>query len=200
MGVQARLGSRSTTKDEESLPLTSTNAEGEGFKDHHPKREAVGRWLRIATCSTALIYLLASFTSSTGLSLDFPWPTKPDPTPAPLPSFVKEGIKQCEIINRPPPNHKHATGDRKYSDRFVEGTKPVWLRNATVWTGEKGGEEVLYGVDLLLDGGVVRKIGSGDEIRELVKDHKDVEEVQVAGAWLTPGMFLSPNLRTGLAF
>ena len=182
MGVQARSG-RSANKDEESLPLTSND---EGFKDHHPRREALGRWLRIATCSTALFYVLVSLAQTS--NLDFPWPGKPDPTPAPLPSFVKDGMKQCEIIKRPPPSHKHATGERKVSDRFVEGTKAVWLRNATVWTGEQGGEEVLYETDVLLDGGVVRKIGSSDEIRDLVKGKdKDVEEVHVNGAWLTPG-------------
>lgn len=186
MGVQAR-GSRPATKDEGSLPLTSTDGEGEGFKDHHPRREALGRWFRIVTCSTALLYILVSLSQSS--NVDFPWPTKPDPTPAPLPSFVKDGMKQCEIIKRPPPNHRRATSDRKVSDRFVEGTKAVWLRNATVWTGEQGGEEVLYETDVLLDGGVVRKIGSSDEIKELVKGKdKDVEEVHVNGAWLTPGM------------
>lgn len=187
MGVQARLGSRPTTKDEESLPLTADDNEREGFKDHYPRRDALGRYFRIATCGTALIYLLATFTPSQSSNLDFPWPGKPDP--APLPGFINEGIKQCGIISRPPPNHKHATEERKYSDRYVPGTKAVWLRNATVWTGEQGGEEVLYEKDVLLDGGVVRKIGSGDEIRELIKGRHDdeTEEVHVNGAWLTPG-------------
>jgi hypothetical protein len=139
----------------------------------------VGKWFRILLAGSALVYLLAN------TSIDFPWP-KPDPLP--VPSFVKEGIKQCEVIGRPPPHHKPATEKRKVNDRFVDGTKSVWLRNATVWTGEHGGEEVLYEQDVLLDGGVIRKIGSGDDIAVLVKGDKDVEEVHLDGAWLTPGM------------
>jgi hypothetical protein len=34
---------------------------------------------------------------------------------------------------------------RAESDRFVNGTKPVLLRNATIWTGEKNGTEVFRG-------------------------------------------------------
>lgn len=192
MGVQARLGSSKTSaKDEESLPLTHTTdndgEDGRSFKDHHPRQRAVARWLGYGLCGTAILYLLASLPSNNGSSLDFPWPRPPVPEPAPEPSFIKEGIRQCEIISRPPPNHKPASEKRRHSDRFVEGTKAVWLKNATIWTGEKGGEEVLYGKDVLLDGGVIRAIGSSDDIQELVKGDKDIEHVQLNGAWLTPG-------------
>jgi hypothetical protein len=42
-----------------------------------------------------------------------------------------------------------------------------------------------------MDGGVVRKIGKGEEISEMVKGG-DVEEVQLHGAWVTPGRSISP--------
>jgi hypothetical protein len=168
MGVQARLASKAP-KDEESLPLTSSpEDEIRHFKDHSPS--SIKQYAKIAGGSLALVYLFfcvfLSTPSASTSGLEFPWPK---PEPAPVPSFIKEGIKQCGIISRPPPSHKAATGDRKYSDRYVKGTKAVWLKNGTVWTGEKGGEEVLYGVDVLMDGGVVRKIGKGEEISEMVK-------------------------------
>jgi hypothetical protein len=189
MGVQARLASKlPQAKDEESLPLTSTD-DSRSFKDHSPR--SLVHYAKIAGGSLALVYLFFYVflsTDSTGArGLDFPWPA-PKPDPAPLPSFVNEGIKQCGIIGRGPPSHKPATGDRKKSDRFVHGTKAVWLKNGTVWTGEKGGEEVLYGVDVLMDGGVVRKVGKSEEVEVMMKEKKgDVEQVELNGAWVTPG-------------
>jgi hypothetical protein len=193
MGIQARLTTKpGQAKDEESLPLTSTQ-ESDKFKDHSPS--SIRLYTKIAGGSLALVYLFfCLYSSSSSTGLDFPWP-KPEPS-APPPSFVAEGIKQCEIISRPPPSHKQATAERKYSDRFVKGTKATWLKNGTVWTGEKGGEEVLYGVDVLLDGGVVRKIGKPEEIQEMMKskDKKDqYDEVELGGAWVTPGMSLNKS-------
>jgi len=206
MGIQARLTSKpGQAKDEESLPLTSTQ-ESDKFKDHSPS--SIRLYTKIAGGSLALVYLFfCLYSSSSSTGLDFPWP-KPEPS-APPPSFIAEGIKQCGIISRPPPSHKHATAERKYSDRFVKGTKATWLKNATVWTGEQGGEEVLYGVDVLLDGGVVRKIGKPEEIQEMMKskDKKDqYDEVELGGAWVTPGKSFSsgtihifPNFRPSLS-
>jgi hypothetical protein len=191
MGVQARLGSKlPQPKDEESLPLTLTPEDSRSFKDHAPR--TLAQYAKIAGGSIAIVYLFfcVFMTSShngsiTGRGLDFPWP-KPDP--APVPSFVNEGIKQCGLINRGPPSHNPATASRKKSDRFVKGTKGVWLKNGTVWTGEKGGEEVLYGVDVLLDGGVIRKVGKSEDVEEMVKGGKEnVHEVELNGAWVTPG-------------
>lgn len=177
MGVQARLGSKAAAKDEESLPLT---VDDDGDFKGHARRDRVRFWLRASTCAAILLYLVASTAT-----FDFPWPR---PDPAPLPGFIKDGLKQCETISRPPPSHRPATEKRTVSDRFVPGTKAVWLRNATVWTGGKGGEELLYSTDVLLDGGVIRKIGSSEDIRAVTKGDKEIEEHQLNGAWLTPGM------------
>lgn len=115
----------------------------------------------------------------------------PYPKPTPVPGYVKEGIEQCKIISRPPPHFKKSDASRRESDRFVKGTRGVWLKNGTVWTGEKGGEEILSGVDVLLQGGVVRKIGKGEDWDDVVGD---VEEVQLNGAWVTPGKWsFSPS-------
>ncbi|WOO79550.1 uncharacterized protein LOC62_02G003073 [Vanrija pseudolonga] len=112
------------------------------------------------------------------------WPWDPQP-PSDLPPFIREGIKQCEIIGRPPPNPAPATRERTTSDRFVPGTGAVWLKNATVWTGNNKGHEVLYEVDVLLDGGVIRRIGSSEDVRD---EAIDADEVDLNGAWLTPGL------------
>ncbi|EIW67430.1 hypothetical protein TREMEDRAFT_11883, partial [Tremella mesenterica DSM 1558] len=104
-----------------------------------------------------------------------------------LPQYIKEGIKQCEVISRPPPSHKPFTSRRTRSDRFVPGTRAVWLKNATLWTGEQDGEQVIYGADVLLDGGVIRKVGKGSEFVKMAKE-LDAEQVQLNGAWVTPGI------------
>ena len=87
---------------------------------------------------------------------------------------------------------------------FVPGTKPTWLKNGTIWTGASDGEEILKGYDVLLDGGVIRKIGSSEEIQSYIgsnpalssskqkdgKSHTDktIDEVELDGAWVTPGI------------
>lgn len=48
---------------------------------------------------------------------------------------------------------------RNVSDRFQKGTKPVVIRNATIWTGRVQGLEVLEG-DLLLEDGIIKHVGS----------------------------------------
>jgi hypothetical protein len=186
MGMQARsVGGRSHLGDEEKLVDRSVdNAIDESKLPR--KRDRVSRTLvihsLIALC--CLGYLLNANTSSAFLE-GFPFPK---PAPSSTPSFIKEGIKQCKVISRPPPSPKAYTDKRQTSERYVKGTKATLLRNATLWTGEKGGTEVIHGADVLLDGGVVRKISRGDKSvdwRELVKG--EVEEVELGGAWVTPG-------------
>jgi hypothetical protein len=183
MGIQSRLSKPTGHgKDEESLPL---NTENDQFKDHAPR--SIANHLKTAGITLSLLFacfcVWSTISPTSSRGLDFPWP-KPDPVP--VPSFITEGIKQCGIISRPPPSHKPATAQRKTSDRFVKGTRAVWLKNGTVWTGEKGGEEVLYGVDVLMDGGVLRQVGKAKDIKEMVKKG-EVDEVELNGAWVTPG-------------
>jgi hypothetical protein len=62
-------------------------------------------------------------------------------------------------------------------DREILRTTPF---SSKVWTGEKQGEEVLEGYDILLEKGVVRKISRSGEI---ALDLKEVDEVELHGAW-----------------
>ncbi|GAA6021304.1 hypothetical protein JCM11491_005797 [Sporobolomyces phaffii] len=73
---------------------------------------------------------------------------------------------------------------RTESDRFVPGTDPILIRNATVWTGEHEGNQVLYNHDVLLDKGLVAKIG--ENLRVDTADN--VKVIEAKGAWLTPGI------------
>lgn len=101
------------------------------------------------------------------------------------PEVLAKGIEQCEYIrSRPgPPADFHA---RRVNDRFEQGTKPVLIRNATIWTGGKGGEEIVEG-DVLMDGGVIRKVG--DVTFDLIEDLKgNLQEIDAQGAWVTPGL------------
>lgn len=74
-----------------------------------------------------------------------------------VPIHAPTTLARCHALHikpGPPPNFYN----RDVSDRFQKGTKPVIIRNATVWTGRVQGLEVLKG-DILLDGGIIRQVG-----------------------------------------
>ncbi|KAK4684354.1 hypothetical protein P7C73_g5825, partial [Tremellales sp. Uapishka_1] len=175
MGVQYRLPLMRGWQDVEAeAELLEPKSPAEKPQRVHP---VARRGVLVLLFTT--LFLLAKF-------IEFPFPK---PAPSPVPDFVHEGLKQCALIAKAPPHFKPHTSDRTTSDRFVEGTKSVWLKNATLWTGEEGGEEVLRGVGVLLEGGVIKKI-TGDNVVDVldVSKDKDVEVVDLAGAWVTPGI------------
>jgi N-acyl-D-aspartate/D-glutamate deacylase len=73
---------------------------------------------------------------------------------------------------------------RTQSDRFEEGTRPTLIRNATIWTGLDEGNEVIQG-DILIDKGLVKKVGSVDE--SILRSYADVAVLDAAGSWVSPG-------------
>lgn len=88
----------------------------------------------------------------------------------------------------PPPSFSTAT--RTENDRFVPGTPPVLLRNATIWTGSGNGTEIVHG-DVLLDRGLVVAVGYIppsllEGVRQSSGSGLRVEDV--GGAWVTPGL------------
>ncbi|KAG1735265.1 uncharacterized protein EDB91DRAFT_1250481 [Suillus paluster] len=85
-----------------------------------------------------------------------------------------------------PPSHFHA---RTYSDRYAENTKPVLVRNATIWTAANDGHEVLTG-DLLMHRGLIKAIGDVplSLIQQLESENVKLEVVDAHGAWITPGI------------
>jgi hypothetical protein len=92
-------------------------------------------------------------------------------------------LEQCKYINTPagpPPNFR----SRTHSDRYVPGTKPLWLKNAKLWTGARNGTEVIYG-DILLDKGLIQAVGY---IPPRLLNHPDLRVEDAKGAWVTPGL------------
>lgn len=177
---------RKALESEQSVPLLPTTSTDNASTESSEELKKIHRPLpacKITLSQSGLLLfgILTYIVFHKSLGFSFPFPPSPE---KPLPKFVKEGIEQCKIISRPSPSFTPYDGGRKESDRFVKGTKGVWLKNGTIWTGNKDGEEILRGYDVLLQGGVVRKVGKGEDWSDLVKG---VEEVDLHGAWVTPG-------------
>ncbi|KAK7059701.1 carbohydrate esterase family 9 protein [Favolaschia claudopus] len=98
-----------------------------------------------------------------------------------VPINAQSIVAQCLALRLTPgpPDNFHS---RKTSDRFEQGTKPTVIRNATIWTGQHDGKEVIH-ADILLDKGIIKKIGSVD-----LQLYSDAEVVDAAGAWVSPGI------------
>ncbi|KIJ59733.1 hypothetical protein HYDPIDRAFT_32949 [Hydnomerulius pinastri MD-312] len=92
-------------------------------------------------------------------------------------------LDQCRYIKTPagPPADFHA---RQESDRFVPGTKPVLIKNATIWTSGQNGTEVVEG-DLLLHKGLIKAVG---DVPLKLLQGLQLEVVDAYGAWVTPGI------------
>lgn len=117
----------------------------------------------------------------------------PKPQPKATPDFVQAGLMRCEEIRTMPPDTSSFAKDRKISDRFEEGTKPVLLSNGTLWTGGENGEEVIYGGSVLLKNGIVWKIGKHADVLAEMKaegllQDEEVETVELDGKWVSPGI------------
>ncbi|KAG2046505.1 hypothetical protein BDR06DRAFT_985564 [Suillus hirtellus] len=75
------------------------------------------------------------------------------------------------------------------SDRYAENTKPVLVRNTTIWTATNDGHKVLTG-DLLMHHSVVKVISDVplSMIQQLKSENMNLEIVDAHGAWVTPGI------------
>lgn len=98
-------------------------------------------------------------------------------------------VQQCQALDvlPGPPKDFH---QRSESDRYVPGTPPTLLRNATLWTGRVSGHEVLVG-DILIDKGIIQDVGKIQD--SVLKAYKDLVVVDAGGAWVTPG-FVSHSM------
>ncbi|SGY68039.1 BQ5605_C004g02842 [Microbotryum silenes-dioicae] len=137
---------------------------------------------------TLLGFLLVAL-ALTSLFLGFPspfaslsgWVHEPTHDPATLKRW-DDTLLRCERLDRLP-GPPSSFNSRTESDRFVSGTKPTLIRNATIWTGAAGGHELLQATDVLLDRGLVVDIGVG------LAAPAGAVIVESRGAWLTPGIF-----------
>ncbi|PIL26888.1 hypothetical protein GSI_10026 [Ganoderma sinense ZZ0214-1] len=92
-------------------------------------------------------------------------------------------LDKCSLLNTkpgPPPDFYA----RAQNDRFVTGTKPMLIKNATIWTGGDNGFEVLHG-DILLDRGLIKQIGQIDSSSFA---QGSVYHVDANGKWVSPGI------------
>ena len=67
---------------------------------------------------------------------------------------IQSRCQNLRLLPSPPPSFY----DRIISDRFDPSTRPTLIRNATIWTGQDNGLEIIKG-DILLDGGIIKGIG-----------------------------------------
>lgn len=165
-------------------------------KDHPvDSRGALRR--KIAVAALACISLASVYSSVTGGGPFFPRP----PQHRAVPAHVQAGLEQCAALNMPAPDVATFSAGRTSSDRFEKGTRPVLLKNGTLWTAGKKGEEIIKGGSIWMEGGVQRKVGKEEDVRRAmgeayVGDLKgtEVEEIDLEGKWVTPGIV---SLRDG---
>ncbi|KAJ3740867.1 hypothetical protein DFH05DRAFT_1528666 [Lentinula detonsa] len=105
-------------------------------------------------------------------------------------AFAKVPIDADQIIQKcanldvipGPPSDFYA---RKESDRYVPGTKPTLIKNATIWTGNVDGLEVIAG-DLLLDKGMISAVG--EVPAHVLNGFHHLSIIDANGSWVSPGI------------
>lgn len=102
-----------------------------------------------------------------------------------VPLHAAEIQARCRALNTKP-GPPSDFFDRTVSDRFVEGTKHIWIRNATIWTGRVQGLEVIQG-DVFLMNGIIKAVGHVDLQSMGLNDRDEVEVLHAHGAYITPG-------------
>ncbi|KAI8995511.1 carbohydrate esterase family 9 protein [Trametes punicea] len=103
---------------------------------------------------------------------------------ASVPLRAQEFLDKCHLLTvkpGPPPDFH----TRTHSDRFVPGTPPTLITNATIWTGRANGLEVVHG-DILLHGGIIRRVGHLQQ--SMLDEYAELTRVDAQGRWVSPGI------------
>ena len=108
--------------------------------------------------------------------------------PVNAPPDLSRGLEECEANSILPAPAVHRRG-RTHSDRYVDGTSDVFIRNATIWTGGNNGTEVLYDASVLLSKGLVKAFNPSEKDLKPSTDIIDADR-----AWVTPGIVSHPGL------
>ena len=142
----------------------------------HPLRRATTRVTVVRALAATILFSLAAITSL-GIT------TQRISTHTTVPINAAQIVQHCQALNvlPSPPKDFHL---RSESDRYVPGTPPTLIRNATIWTGRASGHEVVFG-DILLDKGVIREIGFVGAC--VLESYENVTVLDAGGAWVTPG-------------
>ncbi|KAJ3852408.1 carbohydrate esterase family 9 protein [Lentinula lateritia] len=103
---------------------------------------------------------------------------------AKVPINAPQIIQKCSTLNvLPGPPSDFSS--RNESDRYVPGTNPTLIKNATIWTGNVKGLEIILG-DLLLEKGIIQAVG---EIPgHLLNTYHHLSVIDANGSWLSPGI------------
>ncbi|KAI0062927.1 composite domain of metallo-dependent hydrolase [Artomyces pyxidatus] len=106
------------------------------------------------------------------------------PRTSTIPINASQILQQCSDLYRVP-GPSPDFPKRTQSDRLQPGTKPVLIRNATIWTGHVEGLETLFG-DILLADGLIKAVGEVDAAH--LAAYEDLATVDAQGAWVSPGI------------
>ena len=158
-------------------------------KDHDASSPRTKRALGRFSCRVRLLhaypYLLLA-TLATLFYFGKPYWTTSGFSATKLPPHAVTSLARCHSLQAkpgPPPGFYK----RSQSDRFEEGTRPVLIKNAQIWTGDRNGtdSEVLR-ADVLLDKGIIKGVGRVERFRlKAFKD--DLVVIDAKNAWVTPG-------------
>lgn len=133
----------------------------------------------------ALVYYFGVLTTFNGTQHHV---YQPSPHPH-IQSVFAASLAKCDAIDAPvgPPADFHK---RTRSDRAEKNLQDVVIRNATLWTGNDGGNEVLHARDVLLSQGIIQRISHTKDNEFLSDAHTagKIKVVDAAGRWVTPGL------------
>ncbi|KAJ4479027.1 hypothetical protein J3R30DRAFT_3403875 [Lentinula aciculospora] len=101
-----------------------------------------------------------------------------------VPIDAHQIIEKCANLNTIP-GPPLDFDSRKESDRYVAGTKPTLIKNATMWTGNMDGLEVIPG-DLLLDKGMIQAVG--EVPAHILNTYHHLSIINANGSWVSPGI------------
>lgn len=74
------------------------------------------------------------------------------------------------IVQRSPTAVPSNFGDRVESDRYDTTASPTLITNATIWTGNKSGREVMSGGEIFIDKGIIKYVGDRAPVRLVNSD------------------------------
>lgn len=109
---------------------------------------------RFATAALLILWSLASVSTSFRSSV------LSETRPSAVPLHAADIIQKCKAL-RETPGPPADFINRTQSDRFQPGTRPILIRNASLWTGHLQGLEVVQG-DLYIDNGLIKVVGHVD--------------------------------------
>ena len=106
-------------------------------------------------------------------------------THVPAPYNAAAILAQCSAISAKIAPAPDFANRRLVSDRFVQGTGVVLIKNATLWTGD----EIIEGGNLLLANGLIKHVGGPLSVQQLASlgyNDIDIRKLDAVGGWITP--------------